>query len=122
MSEINTENSIEEQGIPEIALRVEPSETVQAPIDASLSIPGQAADAAAVGAALAELQTTLEGVIAALFPVGAIYGTATNTAPAFYGTWVEVLIPMTHGDIEDGTRSYVDGTGTGNLHLWRRTA
>lgn len=122
MSEINTENSIEEQGIPEVRLQVETSETVQAPVDTSLSISGQAADAAAVGAALAALQTTLEAAIAALFPVGAIYGTTANTAPAFYGTWVEVLVPMTHGDIEDGTRSYVSGENTGNLHVWRRTA
>ena len=66
MSEINTENSIEEQGIPEISLRVSPAETVQAPVDATLSISGEAADAAAVGAALASLQTTLETAIAAL--------------------------------------------------------
>ena len=53
MSELNTENSIEEQGIPEIVLQVQPNNTVQAPVDTTLSVSGMAADAAAVGAALA---------------------------------------------------------------------
>ena len=122
MSELNTENSIEEQGIPEIVLEVETDESVQSPVDTTLSISGMAADAAAVGAALASLQTTLEAAIAALFPVGAVYSSVSDTAPAFFGTWVEITIPMTHGDIQDGNRSYLDGTGSGNLHYWRRIA
>lgn len=122
MSEINTENSIEEQGIPEIGLRITPAETVQAPVDATLSISGEAADAAAVGAALARLQTTLETAIAALFPVGAIYCSTSSTAPAFYGTWVEIKMPVTYGDLKDGNRSYTDGAGAGTMHYWRRTA
>lgn len=122
MSEVNTNESIEEQGIPEIRLRVGVQETVQSPVDDSLSIHGMAADAAAVGSALTALQETLSGAIAALFPVGAVYGTTSDVAPAFYGTWVEILIPMSQGDIEDGTRSFANGTGTGTLHYWRRTA
>ena len=122
MSEVNTNESIDEQGIPEITLRVGVQQTVQSPVDDSLSIHGMAADAAAVGAALTALQETLESAIAALFPVGAVYGTTSNVAPAFYGTWVEILVPMSQGDIEDGTRSFTNGTGTGTLHYWRRTA
>ena len=34
----------------------------------------------------------------------------------------EITIPATWGDLEDGMRSFVDGTGTGTLHFWRRTA
>ena len=117
----DTENSIEEQGIPEITLQLEANETVQAPVDDTLSIAGEAADAHAVGVALSTLQTTLENAIAALFPVGAVYCSTSSTAPAFFGTWIEIIMPETHGDIEDGMRSYVDGTGTGNLHYWRRT-
>ena len=121
MSEYNTNESIETQGIPEITLQVGVEQTVQSPVDDTLSVQGMAADAAAVGAALTELQTTLEGAIAALFPVGAVYGTTSDVAPAFYGTWVEILVPMSQGDIEDGTRSFTNGTGTGTLHYWRRT-
>ena len=122
MSETNTNESIEEQGIPEIRLRVGVQETVQSPVDNTLSIPGMAADAAAVGAALVALQTAVNEAIAALFPIGAVYGTTSDVAPAFYGTWVEILIPMSQGDIEDGTRNFTNGTGTGTLHYWRRTA
>ena len=122
MSEPNTENSIETQGIPEITLQLEVMDTIQAPVDATLSIAGQAADAKATGDAISGLQTTLTAAIAALFPVGAIYCSTSSTAPAFYGTWVEFTMPATWGDIEDGMRSYTDGTGTGTLHFWRRTA
>ena len=118
----DTENSIETQGIPEITLQVSVMETVQAPVDATLSIQGQAADAKATGDAIAAVNTALNAAIAALFPIGSVYVSLTATAPVFYGTWVEITMPATWGDIEDGMRSYVDGTGTGTLHFWRRTA
>ena len=118
----DTENSIEKQGIPEITLQVSVMETVQAPVDATLSIQGQAADAKATGDAIASVNTALNAAIAALFPIGSVYVSLTDTAPVFYGTWVEITMPATWGDIEDGMRSYVDGTGTGTLHFWRRTA
>ena len=118
----DTENSIETQGIPEITLQVSVMETVQAPVDATLSIQGQAADAKATGDAIAAVNTALNAAIAALFPIGSVYVSLTDTAPVFYGTWVEITMPATWGDIEDGMRSYADGTGTGTLHFWRRTA
>lgn len=121
----NTENDIVQDGIPEITLELEVMATVQAPVDSSLSIQGQAADAAAVGAALTQIQTNFNTAIATLFPIGAVVTTLTETAPVFYGTWVEILIPLTHGDIEDGTRDYADleeGQTPGTLHYWRRTA
>lgn len=118
----DTDNSISTQGIPEITLALTVMDTVQAPVDATLSIQGQAADAKATGDAISALQTTLTAAIAAMFPIGAIYVSTSSTAPVFYGTWVEFTIPTTHGDLEDGMRSYVDGTGTGTLHFWRRTA
>ena len=126
MSELNTpntENSIEESnGIPEISLQLEVMDTVEAPVDDTLSIAGQAADAKATGDAISALETSLTQAIAALFPVGAIYVSTSDTAPAFYGTWAEIVIPVTHGDLKDGMRSYLAGTGTGTLHFWRRTA
>ena len=118
----DTENSIETQGIPEITLQLEVMDTVQAPVDATLSIAGQAADAKATGDAIIAAQATLQAAINALFPVGSVYASVSSSAPAFYGTWVEIIMPATWGDIEDGMRSYVDNTGTGTLHFWRRTA
>ena len=118
----DTENSILDEGIPEITLQLQVMETVQAPIDPTLSIEGEAADAKATGDAIAGVQTTLQTAIAALFPIGAIYVSTISTAPTFYGTWVEITIPTTWGDLEDGMRSYTNGTGTGTLHFWRRTA
>ena len=118
----DTENSIETEGIPEITLELDVMSTVPAPVDPTLSIEGQAADAKATGDALALLQSTLEAAIAELFPVGAVYCSTSATAPAFFGTWVEFTMPATWGDLEDGMRSYTDGTGTGTLHYWRRTA
>ena len=108
--------------IPEITLTLEVMDTVQAPVDNTLSIAGQAADSKAVGDAIAALNTSLTAVIESLFPVGCIYGSLTATAPAFYGTWKEITMPATWGDIEDGMRSYVDATGTGSIHFWRRIA
>lgn len=127
MSEINntpdTENSIEEtSGIPEITLTLTVMDTVDAPVDATLSIAGQAADAKATGDAISALSTSINQAIAALFPIGSIYVSTISTAPVFYGTWVEITIPVTHGDLKNGMRSYEDGTGTGTLHFWRRTA
>ena len=118
----DTENSIETEGIPEIVLQVEVMDTVQAPVDPTLSIEGQAADAKATGDAISGLSAAINQAIAALFPIGSIYVSVISTAPAFYGTWTEITIPATWGDLEDGMRSYVDGTGTGTLHFWRRTA
>ena len=110
------------ESIPEIDMQIEVAETVQAPVDDTLSIAGEAADAKATGDAISALSTTLTAAVAALFPIGAIYVSTVSTAPAFYGTWVEITIPVTHGDLKNGMRSYADGTGTGTLHFWRRTA
>lgn len=116
----DTENSINTEGIPEITMVLHVMETVTAPVDPTLRIAGQAADAKATGDAINNLSSTLTTAIASLFPIGAIYVTTTDTAPVFYGHWVEITIPTTWGDLEDGMRSYQDGTGTGTLHFWRR--
>ena len=65
---------------------------------------------------------TMEEAIELMFPVGSIYVSTSATAPTFGGTWVEVVIPATWGDLEDGNRSYRNGTGIGTLHFWKRTA
>jgi hypothetical protein len=137
MSEVNTDNSIETEGIPEISLQLEVQQTVQAPVDPTLTVSGMAADARETGlriaAAKQELQTEIAGVsesVAAvaglLFPVGCIYATTSNTAPTFGGTnwnWEEILMPATWGDIADGSRSYKtkeEEDTPGTLHFWRR--
>ena len=108
--------------IPVITLTLSVSDTVTAPVDNTLSISGEAADAKATGQALATLQQTLLTSINSLFPIGSIYVSTLSSAPVFYGTWTEITMPASYGDLEDGMRSYVDGTGTGTLHFWRRTA
>lgn len=118
----DTENSIANEGIPVITLTLNVMDTVPAPVDPTLSIAGQAADAKATGNAIAALDAAYKSAIAALFPIGAIYVSTVATAPVFYGTWAEITIPATWGDLEDGMRSYAEGAGTGTLHFWRRTA
>lgn len=61
-------------------------------------------------------------VLEMMFPVGSIYMSTDANAPTFGGAWTEIVLPATWGDIEDGTRSYQYGTGTGTVHFWKRTA
>lgn len=70
----------------------------------------------------------ITNVFANLYPVGSLYVTAADELPdtiSGIGTWVEVAIPLTWGDIKNGTRSYEEtesGFTPGNLHFWLRTA
>lgn len=139
MSEINTDNNIETEGIPEITLQLEVQQTVQAPIDPTLTIAGEAADAKATGDAIAAAQTALQTeidtlggsistLVGTLFPVGCIYVSTSDSAPTFGGAnwnWEEILVPVTQGDLMDGSRSYKtkeSGDTPGTLHFWRRIA
>lgn len=122
--------------IPVITLQVSASDTVQAPIDDTLSVAGQAADAKAVGDAIDALEDSLsedidavsdavDAVPGTLFPVGSVIITTSDTAPTIGGTWSEVMIPATWGDLEDGARSYTakgESDTPGTLHFWMRTA
>lgn len=136
--EITSPESIDD-GIPEVSFTLEVSEVVQAPVDDTLSIAGEAADAKATGDAIAQakadlqeeidaIETGVESVAGTLFPVGSVYVSTSSTAPTFGGeswAWQEIKMPATWGDIEDGFRSYAavasDDT-TGTLHFWLRTA
>lgn len=122
--------------IPEVSFELQVSNVVQAPVDDTLSIEGVAADAKATGDAIAAAKAEVEGEITTVsnnvsavpgtvFPVGAIYLSTSSTAPAFVGTWVEIMIPATWNDIKNGARSYADkgsGDTSGTVHFWRRTA
>lgn len=54
----NTDSSIQDIGIPEITMTVEPASIIKAPVDDTLSIKGMAADAMAVGQALLQNDLT----------------------------------------------------------------
>lgn len=58
-----TEESIEEFGPIELEMAVDPSESVETPVDATLSISGVAADAKATGDAIADLSADLSALM-----------------------------------------------------------
>ena len=136
MSENNTQSSVDD-GIPEVSFTMQVAETVQAPIDDTLTQSGAAADAKATGDAIEAAKTLLENEIAALpsalslantfFPVGSIYVSTSSSAPTFGGenwNWQEILLPATYGDLVTGARSYgsVGSDTPGTVHFWLRTA
>ena len=150
MSEVNNTPSSIDDGIPEVSFTLEVSQIQQAPVDTTLSISGMAADAKATGDAIAvaadTAQTNLENAVDALeeaieaidtgvdsvpgqlFPVGSIYVSTSASAPTFGGAnwrWQEIMLPVTQGDLMDGSRSYAakgDGDTPGTLHFWLRIA
>ena len=150
MSELNNTPESIDSGVPEVSFTLEVSQIQQTPVDTTLSISGMAADAKATGDAialaaqnaanaLAAAKTELEGEIEAidtgvdsvpgkLFPVGSIYVSTSATAPTFGGDnwrWQEIMLPVTQGDLMDGSRSYAakaEGDTPGTLHFWLRIA
>lgn len=138
MSEVNTPTSIDD-GIPEVSFMLQVSSVQQAPIDPTLTVSGMAADAKATGDAIAAAKSELEeeiedisinvsGVANTLFPVGAVYISTSATAPTFGQSnwnWQEIMIPVTQGDLMDGSRSYAakgEDDTPGALHFWLRLA
>lgn len=138
MSEVNTPTSIDD-GIPQVSFTLQVSNVQQAPIDDTLSISGMAADAKATGDAIAAAKSELEeeiediiinvsGVANTLFPVGSVYISTSATAPTFGQSnwnWQEIMLPVTQGDLMDGSRSYAakgEDDTPGALHFWLRLA
>ena len=137
MSEVNNTPESIDEGIPEVSFTLQVEETVQAPVDDTLTIQGQAADARATGlaieAAKAELQEEIDaldsditGIANTLYPVGTIYMSTSASAPTFGAAnwnWQEIMLPTTWGNLEDGSRSYRNkesGDTAGSVHFWLR--
>lgn len=95
----DTENSIEEQGIPEITLRVTALNTTQNAVDATLRNEGEAADAKAAGDAIRSLESTVSGLNAETLYMDDEDETETNTIAAKIG------------DLEDA----IDGLGVADI-------
>ena len=139
MSEVNNTPESIDDGIPQVNFTLQVEHTVQAPIDDTLSVSGMAADAKATGdaidAAKAELQEEIDsldddisGIYGMMFPVGSIYVSTSASAPTFGAAnwnWQEIMIPVTQGDLMDGSRSYAakeSGDTPGTIHFWLRIA
>lgn len=150
MSEVNNleeqqEENTQEQdsqesiadGIPHISVTLRVSNLAQTPTDKTLLIEDMPADAKATGQAIdnakAELQTQINNlgtdinaIYGALFPVGCIYVSTSDTAPTFGAQswrWEEIMIPVSQGDLIHGRRSYTakgENDTTGTLHFWKR--
>ena len=99
------------------AKTVTPTRSVQTVVAA-----GKYTTGAVKVAAIPDTYYTKEEALELFFPVGSIYMSVSANAPTFGGTWVEIKMPMTWGDLEDGNRSYINGAGSGTVHFWRRTA
>lgn len=73
-----------------------------------------------VVAAIPNTYYTAEEALELLFPVGSIYISTSSSAPAFGGTWREVLVKQTLAQFKTGERDCVSGENSGNIHYWQR--
>lgn len=142
----DSENNINQNGIPQIRMTVTPSQdqppelrvtvspsnNVMTPVDPTLKIAEMAADAKATGDAIgnletdiSDLSTDIEGIPAVIYPVGSIIMTASAETPGFSGTWTEIAITATWDQLTSGKRGYAtleEGETGGAVHFWMRTA
>lgn len=64
----------------------------------------------------------LSGILDYFYPVGTIYSSMSSTAPAFGGTWREIIYTSTYEQLKTGEHGFRVGASSGPVHHWQRIA
>ena len=103
----NTDQSIEDHGIPRIVMQLSPLNSIPTSVDATLSNEGQAADAAATGQAIAQVQESIDSKNAETLYMDDTTETPENTIAARIEELRTALQELTASDIAYGENSDV---------------
>ncbi|MBR4332625.1 MAG: hypothetical protein IKP72_08115 [Clostridia bacterium] len=103
----NTDQSIDELGIPKITMRISPLESIPTTVDTTLTNVGEAAEAHATGVAIQEVQDSVDGKNAETLYMDDTEETPENTIAATIQRMQEALDTLAAGDISYGEGSTV---------------
>lgn len=108
----NTDQSIDELGIPRITMRISPLERIPTTVDITLTNVGEAAEAHATGVAIQEVQDSVDGKNAETLYMDDTEETPENTIAATIQRMQEALDTLAAGDISYGEGSTVQAALT----------